>query len=205
MKYTLIAWTITLSFIVGCGVQKRDPAEKKTFFLNVQRPVNMSDVETDACLRIGFCQVTSPYSGRSLVYRTGAVQVETDYYNHFLTSPDDHITDLMAQWLRSAGFQDCVAGGKTSNRYTLTPKTNVLCADFRDKQNPVATVQMYLLLTKFDPSCSCPKVVLDKTLTTQTPLPPTPTAAQVVEGLSISLSKILEQTEQLLKTELKSG
>lgn len=204
MKYTLIAAMISLFWVAGCGVQKRNPAEKKTFLLDVQRPADIPTVKPNACLRIRFCQVASPYSARSLIYRIDAVQVETDYYHLFLTSPDDHITELMNQWLRSGGFQDCVADKKTPNRYTLNPKITVLCADFRDRQNPVATVQMHLLLTQFDPSCSCPKIVLDKTLTARTPVPPTPTAAQVVEGLSVSLSKILEETEQFIQTEMKS-
>jgi hypothetical protein len=71
----------------------------------------------------------------------------------------------------------------------------MLCADFIDKENPVAVVQMHVLVTTFDASCSCVKTVLEKTFSAQTPLPVKPATAQVVEGLSVSLSQILHDME----------
>jgi len=74
----------------------------------------------------------------------------------------------------------------TSKKYTLEPRVDMLCADFSDKENPVAVVKIHVLVTTFDASCSCVKTRTRKTFSAQTPLPVKPAAAQVVEGLSVS-------------------
>ena len=187
---------ITVISVAGCGIEQRPSSDVKYFLLDVQRPGAEVSVKTAVCLHIRPCRMAAPFSSRSLVYRTGTVLYEQDYYNLFLTNPDDQVTDALRGWFRWAGFGECVSAEETGlNQYTLEPRIDMLCADFTDKENPAAIVKMHVLLTKFDKDCSCPKILLDKTFSAETPLPVKPVAGQVVEGLSKSLSRVFQELE----------
>lgn len=199
LRAFVIALTSAVSVFSGCGIEQRPSSDVRYFLLDVQRPGTEAAVKTGACLHIRPCRVAAPFSSRSLVYRTSTVLYEQDYYNLFLTHPDGQVTDALRGWFRQSSFANCVSADETAPPpYTLEPRVDVLCADFTDKENPAAVVQMHVLLTKFDKGCSCPKVVLEKTYSTETPLPVKPAAAQIVEGLSQSLSQILQQLENEL-------
>ena len=191
----LIMITIT---IAGCGIEQRSSGDVRYFLLDVQHPSGSIEATSVNCLHIRSCRVASQFAGRSLVYRTGSVLYEQDYYNLFLTNPDDQITDILRAWFRQSGMGDCVED-KQLERHTLEPRVDILCADFSDKEKPVAVMQMHVLLTQFDAGCSCTKTVLEKTFSAQTPLPLKPTAAQIVQGLSDSFATLLRQTEKALQ------
>lgn len=192
----IFAFSIVLLVTSGCEIHKRHPSDVKYFLLDVQRAKSAATVKKETCLRIRPCQMAASFAGRSLVYRTSTVLYEPDYYNLFLTNPDAQVTDAMRSWFRQAGFGECVSAETSDTvKYTLEPRVEMFCADFTPKDNPTAVVQMHVLVTTLDKSCSCIKTVLDQTYTAQTLLPVKPAAAQVVEGLSTSLSKILQQME----------
>ena len=204
--YTLIA-AVMITIIAGCGVQKRDPAEKTTYLLNIERPSSNAAPQSAVCLSIAPCKAVSPFSGRSLVYRTGPVQYEQDYYNLFLTGPDEQISEAMQQWFFRAGYENChVAGGSTNSETMiyLFPKLDVFCTDFEHRDNPVATVRMHVSFAYYHLT-SGQDALINKAFSAETPLPAKPTAAQVVEGLSVSLSQIFKQLETELQTERISG
>ena len=189
----LIIATIT---IAGCNIEQRSSGDVRYFLLDVQRPDGPVEAMSGDCLHIRPCRMASQFAGRSLVYRTSTVLYEQDYYNLFLTNPDDQITDILRAWFRESGLVDCVSKDeKQPEKYTLEPRIDILCADFTDKENPAAIVQMHILLTKYDESCSCTKTVLEKTFTAKTALLQKPIAAQVVEGMSASLRQLLEELE----------
>ena len=56
-------------------------------------------------------------------------------------------------------------------------------------------MQMHAMLSKYDKSCSCTKVVLDKTFIAKSPMLTNPTAAHIVEALGVCLNQILEDLE----------
>lgn len=201
MKFinTLLFIILTMSF-AGCGIEQRSSSNVRYFLLDVQRPDTSVEAASGSCLHIRPCRVASQFAGRSLVYRTGTVLYEQDYYNLFLTNPDDQVADILRAWFRQSGLTDCVSmNEKQSKKYTLEPRIDILCADFTDKENAVAIVRMHVLVTTFDESCSCVKTILEKTYTAETPLLPKPTAAQVVEGLSQSLYQTIKQLENSLQ------
>ncbi len=196
MRKTFIILTLMAVLVSGCGVQKRDPAEKKTFLLNIEWTVTAEDQNKPVCLSIFPCQIALPFSGRSLVYRTGPVQYEQDYYNLFLTSPDDQITEAMQLWVRQAGYNHCTGPDEaTANPIILKPQVEALCADFQDAGRPVAVARMHFQIIRQDETSET------QTFDTQTPLPIKPTAAEVVEGLSDCLTQIFQELENILIAE----
>lgn len=180
----------------GCTIRRRSPMDVKYYLLDIERPGTDLPEKGDVCMRVRPCRIADSFAGRSLVYRTSSVLYEPDYYNLFLTGPDTQITDAMRIWFRRAGYGMCVSTEETgTQKYALEPRVDLLCADFTDKGSPVAAVRMHVLVTTLDKSCSCVKTVIDKTYSADTPLPVTPSAAQVVEGLTVSMSTILQQME----------
>lgn len=184
MKRTGILTLLTaLLLFTGCGVHKREPLEKQTYLLDIQKPADTPEI--GRCITVLPCRVASPYGGRSLVYRTGAVRYEQDYYHLFMTGPNVQITEALQRW-----FQRAESTGETA-AVTLRPEVDVLCADFQDAANPVAVVEMHVTLKYGD-------TVKKRSFKAQTPLPAKPAAAQVVEALSRSLTDILTDLEMYL-------
>lgn len=195
-RIAIPTFSLILLIAAGCGIHERPSSEVKYFLLDVKRAESSETGKKDVCLRIRPCQMAASFAGRSLVYRTSTVLYEPDYYNLFLTNPDAQVTDAMRGWFRQAGFGECVSAETSDTvRYTLEPRVEMFCADFTHTDNPASVMQMHVLVTTLDKSCSCIKTVLDQTYSAQTLLPVNPSAAQVVEGLSTSLSKILQQVE----------
>lgn len=186
---------LTVMFAMGCGIKRRNPSNVKYFLLDVKRPQSQAAVKTDLCLRIRPCRMAASFAGRSLIYRTGDVLYEQDYYNLFLTNPENQITDILHAWFREAGFPECsVDNAAGMKSYALEIRIDTLCADFSSHETPAAIIRMYASVTGYDEGGG-PSRVLEKTYTVQTLLPQKPTAAEVVKGLSDSLMQILQELE----------
>ncbi len=195
MKKPFLFIILSLVIVTGCNLKPRVPDGKQLFLLDVVRSEEKSAVIIDASLKIRSCKVTEPFNGRSLVYRTGSVRHEQDHYNLFLTCPDEQMTEILRMWFQDSRLFSSVETQTLSAKYTLEPQVNKLYIDFRNTKKPMARVQMHARLTKYDESCSCSKIIFDKTLSAQTPLSAQPAAAEVVEGLSQSFAQILHQLE----------
>jgi uncharacterized lipoprotein YmbA len=192
LKSFLLMCIVLLS---GCNIKHRSPAEIHHFLLNVQRPEVETTRSTDACLQIRPCRMATAFADRSLVYRTGPVRYEQDYYNLFLTNPRDQITDILQLWFLRAGFSECIPGSASDTlRYILDTQVDTFCADF-SAAKPVAVVQMAVTVTRYDKQTSQRTSVLEKVFIRRVLLPPDPAAADVVEGLSQALTQILQQLE----------
>ena len=190
----LLAITL-LAFIAGCNIQPRVSDGKQLFLLDVVRRAEQSPETIDATLKIRPCRVSEPFGGRSLIYRTGSVQYEQDHYNLFLTSPDEQLTGIFRVWFQDSGLFRSVETQILSAEYTLESHVDKLYADFQNNAVPIAVMQMHAMLSKYDKSCSCTKVVLDKTFIAKSPMLTNPTAADVVEAFGICINQILKDLE----------
>ena len=92
----LIFMAVVCAWTAGCSGLSRPYPERSAFGLKIQRPDNPSEAPEGAgTLKVVQTRVVSPYDGRSFVYRVGANQYETDYYNIFITTPNRLITGLL--------------------------------------------------------------------------------------------------------------
>jgi len=191
---------ITIITIVGCGIERHPLDDVRYFLLDARRPEASTEAKSGSCLHIRPCRIASQFASRSLVYRTGTVMYEQDYYNLFLTNPDGQVTDILRAWFRLSGLSNCISTNDTQpKKYTIEPRIDVLCTDFTDKENPAAVVQLHVLVTTPGENGTSVETVLEKTYIAKTPLPSKPAAAQVVEGLSRSLSQTVQQLEDSLR------
>ena len=186
---------------VGCGVEQREPSEMKYFLLDVRRPASDSPVEESVCLKTRPVRVASAFSGQSLVYRIDGVRYEQDYYNRFLSTPDNQITRILRAWLIEAGFQDC--GPNDTGQYSLQEDVTEMYADFSD--SPRAVIGLHVTVTGSAGPNRAQGVVLDATFSAHTPLPEEPTPSEVVENLGRSLSQTLQQVENALADTMIAG
>ncbi len=184
-----------LALVAGCHVQPRVTDGKQLFLLDVVRTGGKSSATVDAVLKIRSCRVSEPFNNCSLLYRTGSVRYEQDHYNLFLTSPDEQLTSILRVWFQDSGLFRSVETQILSTEYTLESHVDKLYADFQNKQAPLATVQMHAMLSKYDKSCSCTTVILNKAFIFKTPMLPNPTATDVVEAFSNCLKQILKDLE----------
>ncbi len=192
---SLVAAALAL-FAGGCGVPLQPAPSKSFFMLNVPPdtvPIAIDGV-SDVCVFLRSVSVRPQFSGAALVYRTSELTYEKDYYNEFLSAPDQQIGDIVAEWLRFGGVRVCGGSlGDGTPRLTLEPHLEALYADFRTPSAPAAYARMWFVLTHYDPSCGCSAIVLDDTFEAVAPLPARPTTEAVVGAMSQALHEVLTQ------------
>jgi hypothetical protein len=189
--------------MAGCGVQP--PPAKVSYLLSVA-PDGQTSITTrpDGCLRLRSVEVQSPFSGLSLIYRTGEVTFEKDYYNQFLVAPDKQLNDLLTGRLSGDGIALCADGMDASEkRLTLEPHLEALYADFRTPAAPLAFVEMRFVLIRYDRSCRCSSILLDQTFQSSVPLPPDADAKIIVETMSAAVNNVLREFETALPRALE--
>ena len=105
--FAYISAIALMLFFGGCRIE-RQPAPADTFFmLNVSPDVAPRRAEND-CLRLRPVNVQAPFAGTALIYRTGEMTYEKDYYNQFLVAPDIQLGNLLDKWLRATGAAGCL-------------------------------------------------------------------------------------------------
>lgn len=183
--------------MAGCRIQP--PPAKVSFMLSAEPNGLSAAAPRPGCLRLRSVEVQSPFSGVGLIYRTGEVTFEKDYYNQFLVAPDQQLNDLLGQRLMSAGFTLCTDGMDAGEkRLTLEPHLEALYADFRTPAAPSAYVKMRFVLIRYERSCRCSSILLDKTCQSAVELAPAATAKTVVEAMSAALENVLREFEAAL-------
>ncbi len=92
-------------------------------------------------------------SGQMLLYRTGDLRYESDFYNRFLAPPPQALAGELRQWL--AGAKVGVVrdpGSPLATDFIVQPRLSELYADYRDIKNPRAVVAMDIVLIGRDGS-----------------------------------------------------
>ena len=188
-------------FICGCGIPKQPPAAARLYLLDIEPDATTQTTALPGCLRVRSAMVQSPFSGVGLIYRTGEVTYEKDYYSQFLVAPHQQLNDLLPRWLRGTGVTLCADGMDAGEkRLTLEPHIEALYADFRTPAAPTAVAKLRFVLTEYDRSCRCSKIMLDETFETAIPLPPKPTAESVVEAMSVAVKESIVMFDASLRT-----
>lgn len=200
MKTTLLCSAIgVLLFVLGCGIP-RQPAAAQTVLLLTDTPDNQPPVTMAECLRVRTVRASAPFSGASLLYRTGEQTYEKDYYNTFAAAPDKQLNTLLAARLNAAGVVICPDGVRGDRQLTLEPHLEALYADFIQPASPFAVAKMRFVLTAYEPSCRCGSIVFDRTFEATASLPAKPTAEAVVAAMSAAVGDVVGQgVEQIGK------
>lgn len=122
----------------GCSLSQPYPAQD-TFVLRGGE-IGRAQFTLSETVRVEPVRIAPPFDGRSLVYRTGEVAFNRDYYNVFIAPPDELATAELIRMLSDSGVFKQVSGVASASSADVTLECMVtdLYADERDAQKPVA-------------------------------------------------------------------
>jgi cholesterol transport system auxiliary component len=177
--------------IAGCGGHSYN---RNYYVLAVAGPEKTGRPPADITLAVRRFTIDSAFQSTALVYRKSEFGYQTDFYNHFLISPADMITQKTRNWLAaSADFATVVDAGSTvSAAYILQGNVIALYGDFRPNAPPKAVMEIRFFLIADRPSPQ--KILLNKEYTATHDLKAA-TAGDLVAGFDVCLASILKELQ----------
>ena len=141
---------VTLSVFSGCG--STITHDKTQYVLNPVRRAEPAPASDDAILEVRRFMMDSAFHGKKLVYRTGEVAYEEDFYHEFLAPPASMIREATRNWLTQSNLFARVvdAAGYVEPTYALEANITTLYGDARDADAPRAVVELRAFLLRVD-------------------------------------------------------
>ena len=157
----LLLATMAVGLLVSCTAM--DPANKSLYALDVGKapgargdPSSVRQVSSippgvvrDQVLQIRRVNISPPYDGLSLIYRTRDGTYVKDYYNEWAAPPEELFSSQLVDYLSVSGAFASVVDGRSAapHRFALETCITALYGDFRDPQHPnlVLAARVYLL------------------------------------------------------------
>lgn len=145
MKTRVIICSMALvsMFLSGC-IGERTSYSQRDFILQANRDLPVVKDSKDIVLTVQSFNSSDLYADRAFVYRISESEYQTDFYNNFLMRPDDMLTGITRKWLSDSGLFKLVLEPGTFTDATEMLEGNILAlyGDFRDKNNPKATIKI---------------------------------------------------------------
>jgi len=181
-----------LPICLTCVSTERDSPGKKYFVMEVARPTVNPVPPISAILKFRKFRISPRFETRNLIYRTGDVSFETDFYNELLADPGAMISEAAKRWLQQSGVFKTVVDSSSSLPEDLAVEGNIesLYGDFRDK--PTAVLSVQAILIAFEDSEF--RVVFQKVYTVSIPLQAKSPEA-LIHGYDEGLAKLLSELE----------
>ena len=154
MTVPIGAWCfklLTVSFLFSsCVSIERSYPDKRYFVLDISFKASPQHPSDNGILQIASARVSPRYADRNFVYRRSDTRFESDFYNQFLISPAELVTEELRRELSQAGIFKFVVGSANPLAPTHTMETivNTLYGDFRDLKSPKAVIEMEFFLTQ---------------------------------------------------------
>lgn len=194
-KVIILCSLVSVSmFLPGCG--SRTAYNQRNFILETSRNRPQQKISNNVILDVQSFSVDATFSTKSLVYRKGQSEYETDFYNQFLVRPEDMITEKTRSWLSDSGLFKWVLepGSYTDATHMLEGNIIALYGDFRDESSPRAIIKIRFFLVKL----SGKSVVFGKTYETVSEVGDR-TAESLIEAYETCLANILTDLEEDLQ------
>lgn len=182
----------------GCGPKGYN---KRYYVLDVKRKAGPVKTGKDVILEVRRFTIDSAFDSKGLVYRKADFEYESDFYNEFLISPADMVTEKTRTWLSQSGLFARVLdkGSAIEPTHTLEGNITALYGDFRDKSSPLAVMQLRIFL--IENKASKESIMLGKTYDASSDTS-SEGAEGLVEALDGCLGKILADLEKDLRGKL---
>ena len=192
--------SVVLMMTSGCAELQRSSPVKQRYILDVNRDSEKSAQRGDV-VKVRRFRVSSRFEGSELIYRTGQVNYESDFYNEFLTSPASIITEEVRRWLGQSGlFAEVV---DTSSRlkadFLLEGNVSAFYGDDRNRAEPFAVIEIEFFL--IDAAGVTVSTAFHEIYEINTPVESNSPQA-LVKSLSRCLEQILETFEEDLQKTL---
>jgi uncharacterized lipoprotein YmbA len=191
MKILLLA--LAAVFLSACA-PSRPSLEPHQWLINPQRSAEARTPNSEYWLKVSAISIATPFDGKSLVYRIGEQRYEKDFYNIYISSPSEMLTNATTQWINDSQVFKVTVGQSNTffPYYTLQATVNEFYGDYRNQAEAVISIQYYLTVIsvgKTSPLIMAPKY--SKRIPLKDNRPET-----LVAGLNRGLAEILAQFEQ---------
>ncbi|MCE9598528.1 MAG: hypothetical protein K8S54_11220 [Spirochaetia bacterium] len=179
----------------GCVSTERDSPQKHFYIIEAARPKTEPVRQVDAVLKFRKFKVSPRFDTRSLIYRTGDVTYETDFYNEFLSDPGSMISENTRAWISESGAFKAVVDGSSSLAETFVLEGTIqdIYGDFRGQ--PATQLSMHIFLLAMEDSEY--RIVFQKVFTASIPLQGK-SSEFLIRGFNQTLSKQLTELEREL-------
>jgi ABC-type uncharacterized transport system auxiliary subunit len=177
--------------ILGCGQKVYN---KHYYLLDVTRDTPILERQNDVILQIQRFTIGTAFESKGLVYRKSEFEYETDFYNEFIISPADIITEKTRNWLAVSGaFKNVLdTGSYIEPTHTLTANITALYCDFRNESSPTATMEIrFFVIAKEAPEES---IVFSKTYNAAIQIKSNDTKS-MIEAMDRCLKNILNKLD----------
>jgi len=199
---TLMLCIVSLAMGVaagGCSMGKEQADERRFFMLEATRTGKTPPPETSHLVAVKRFAMSPRFREKELVYRTGEVAYESDYYNQFLTSASAMVAEQTGAWLSRSGLFASVINTSSDVLPTHVIEGNVT-ALYGDVQGEgagkaVMAVEFFVL----DVAGDEPRVVFHGQYDAEAPFPPPLSAEGLVTVYNANLAKILTAFEKDLR------
>jgi uncharacterized lipoprotein YmbA len=168
---------------------ERDYLPRRYFVLNATGESIAPQADGEGVLKLAQVRVSPRYEGKGFVYRIGAQNFETDFYNQFLVAPESLIADELLDALRRANLFQYILEPASAAQATHLLEVTVeeLYGDFSKDGAGNAVLMMTFVMSR-EPAK--PQVVFQKQYAKTIPLQARSPEA-LVEGWNRALEEIL--------------
>ena len=145
--------TLALALLValgGCIELNKSYPEKQFYSLDAGRVSAQASPIPGTILKVRRFPIAPQFEGRELVYRTGELQYESDFYHEWFVSPGAMFTQQIQNWMAASGLFQTVLDGSSvlEETHLLEGSIIALYGDVREKASPNAVMEMRVRLVQ---------------------------------------------------------
>lgn len=188
MSHCLLA----LALVAGCRTSVNTQSH---FVLHAERPQQASADQARGILDVHRITIDRTYDFKGFVYKKGLHEFEIDYYNGFLVSPPQMITERVHHWLSKAHLFERVLNpaSQADPTYALEGHIVKLYGDFQEDGPFAAILEIKFFL--IDHQNRTGQVILSETYS-ETQAMEAHDAPSFVEAVDLCLERILTSLER---------
>ena len=190
---------VSVALLLG-GCLSRPSIKTQTFAFSIPSPAGTNNAPEVHVLAIRALQISPPFDGRPLVYRTGDFSYERDPYAEFLSSPAEELAGSISTILVADGCFSAVVGmGSAAKPDTMVEiNVNQLYGDIREPASPFAVLAVQVIFVKATNDLPG-KVILQRSYWRRVPVK-SATPAEFMKGWNEALVEIFSEVKSDLRS-----
>ncbi len=139
---------VLMALLPGCAALNRPYPAKRSFALEIPNRPERASQPASATMRVRQFRVAPPYHQAQFVYRLGDTEFKRDYYDEFIASPAELLTDQTTAWLCDSGtFRTTCAGSSAADHdLVLEAVVTSLYGDYTKRSAPEAVLAIHFFV-----------------------------------------------------------
>lgn len=192
---------VGITVLLACA-PTRPNLETSSWLIDPKRGGEPRKPSTDYWLKVGPVSVNGPFDSKSMVYRLADQRYEKDFYNAYISSPADMVSNASRQWISDANIFKATLNQSNTffPYYTLQINVTEFYGDYRKQAEAVVSIEFYLAMLS---SGSQNPIVMNNRYTQRVPLRDNQPST-LANGLQQGLASILQRYEADLDAGAKS-